>query len=44
MENGLRSGWLSLGHQGGVGEVIPMLDASRIERADTKGREGGLSG
>lgn len=28
VNNGLRAGWLSLGHNDGLGEMLPMLDAS----------------
>jgi len=43
VENGLRSGRLALGHQDGVGEVIPLLQASKLKRNATS-REGGLGG
>jgi len=28
VSNGLRAGWLSLGHNDGLGEMLPMLDPS----------------
>lgn len=28
VNNGLRAGWLSLGHNDGLGEMLPMLDPS----------------
>ena len=43
VENGLRSGWLSLGHQDGVGEVIPMLEASRGDGTSGSGSAGRMS-
>jgi hypothetical protein len=29
VNNGLRAGWLSLGHGDGLGEMLPMLDPSK---------------
>jgi hypothetical protein len=28
VNNGLRAGWLSLGHNDGLGDMLPMLDPS----------------
>lgn len=29
VNNGLRAGWLSLGHNDGLGDMLPMLDPSK---------------
>ena len=43
VENGLRSGWLSLGHQDGFGEVMPLLEAKKAARdpGQVAGQAGG---
>jgi hypothetical protein len=35
VNNGLRAGWLSLGHGDGLGEMLPMLDPSKRPMTQT---------
>ena len=38
--NGLKAGWLSLGHDDGAGQILPLLQASKdLREAETR-REG----
>ena len=40
VDNGLRSGWLSLGHGDGVGQMIPLLNSSGAAGSSITTREG----